>query len=282
MNELFRRVDFRPFSYEEDPESVVDMQRCRELLEGEWLDDSDTCRMHNKIVSRTPGSSWVIAFQRTILGYADLIPGPESSGCVVKWRVHPDYRHPKIVRKLYSGLLEAARKRNYGGLLFFADTDEVLADLESVGMKRDRFYSWVQSGDADPKHGSEITTIRASLEELEKETFLTFLGPPIPPRFVLVRAFLAASYKVFSFSPPTLHRIKVHDRVYTACFDGREWFVFRKERSEADKDAIVPLLGAIGSLQPRKILLSQKAAQLANLAPTSNLTLWDLFAPNLG
>jgi len=42
------------------------------------------------------------------------------------------------------------------------------------------------------------------------------------------------------------------------------------------------LLGAIGSLQPRKILLSQKAAQLANLAPTSNLTLWDLFAPNLG
>lgn len=282
MNDLFRRTEFRSFSYEEDPESIVDMQRCRELLEGEWLDDVQTCRMHHKVVVRTPGSSWVIAYRNTVFGYADLIPGPDGIGCVTKWRFHPDYRHPVMIRKLVTGLLGAAKARKYEGLVFFADNEDVLGDLESIGMKRDRAYSWVQPGDAEPVPGVETEPYPTTLEAVETETFLPFLGPPIPPRFALTRAFLAASYRVFSFAPPILHRLRFQDLEYTACFDGREWYVFRKQRHESDKEAVIPLLASLGSLQPQKILLSQKAAQTANLAPVSNLTLWDLFTPSAG
>ncbi len=277
MNDLIRRIEFRVFSYEEDPESVVDMQRCRETLEGGWLDASETCRMNHKVVARTPGSSWVLAFGSTIFGYADMIPGPDGTGCVVKWRLHPDFRNPILARKLVTGLAQEARTRKYSGLVYLADTEEVLADLESIGLKRDRTYGWIQTDDSEPAPGAEATPFAADLDEALAEPLLPFLGPPLPPKYVLVRGFLASSYGVFSFARPLLYRIRFQDRSYLGCFDGREWFVFRPARHNLDREAIKPILTLLGGLRPSRILISQKAAESANLAFVSNVNQWDLF-----
>ncbi len=279
MNDLIRRIEFRAFSYEEDPESVVDMQRCREILDGGWLDSAETCRMNHKMVVRTPGSSWVLAFGATIFAYADMVPVGDGTGCVTTWRLHPDFRTPIVARKLLEGLTKEARVRNYSGLVFLADGEEVLADLERIGLKRDRTYGWVQPADLPPGPAAESQPVSPTLDELVGETLLPFLGPPLPPRFVLIRSFMAASYGVFHHARPALYRLRVQDIGYLACYDGREWFVFRGARNELDRDAVRPILATLASLHPGRILLSKKAAEMVELAFQNDFTLWDLFHP---
>lgn len=279
MNNLLRRLEFREFSYEEDPESVVDMQRCREILDGGWLDSAETCRMNHKMVVRTPGSSWVLAFGHTIFGYADMVPAGDGTGCVITWRLHPDFRHPIVARKLLDGLTQQARLRNYSGLVFLADGEEMLTDLERIGLKRDRSYGWVQPADLEPGPKAESQPVSLTLDEAMGEALLPFLGPPLPPRFVLVRSFMAASYGVFHHARPALYRLRVQSVDYLACFDGREWFVFRKARHELDREAIRPILATLASLHSGRILLSKKAAEAAALPFQNDATLWDLFHP---
>ena len=53
MQDIFNKLELRPFSYEEDAESVADMHCCAEVLEGYWFDKAETCKMHSKIVEKS-------------------------------------------------------------------------------------------------------------------------------------------------------------------------------------------------------------------------------------
>ncbi|HNV68545.1 MAG TPA: hypothetical protein PKO06_02525 [Candidatus Ozemobacteraceae bacterium] len=277
MSEIIELAQFRAFSFEEDPEALVDMQRCREHLEGSWFDREETVRMRQKIVCRALGSSWVVTLARTIVGYADLIGMPSGEGLVPHWRLHPDYRDPRLGRKLLNGLQEAAAKRSYKGLAFFCDIPEVQEDLERLGIPRSRSFFWAKASDLEGGEPLEITESREELPELMNRNYLPFLGTPLPPKLVFAQAHMASSYGVFSYQRPRLGSVLFHDRQFVLCFDGREWYIFRTEKHPEDGDAIRPLLETLGSWHDGRILLSAKALEKAGLEAMSAEPVWDCF-----
>jgi hypothetical protein len=275
MEDLFKLIEFRPFAFDSDLEFVVDMHRAGETLEGSWFDTESTLRMYHKMVLRANGSSWVLAFNRAIVGWADLI-GRGKIGHVIRWRIHPDYRqNPKISKMLLDNLKIVARKREMESLNLFADSGEVIEDLESIGEKRDRAYQWVTLHDVDPLHGAEVTYIKKSLHEALAEEYINFLGPPFPPQFIVSRSFLAFEYGAFYFRNPEFYLIHVGDVPYHILFDGREWFVFRKQKSPSDADSVKRILSVIASFGSGRILLSEKAIEKAEVVPASDEVLWD-------
>lgn len=277
MDDILQLLKFREFSYETDPESLVDLHRCMETLEGGWFDRSETCRMHMKVVARTPGSSWVLALSGTIFGHADLLNYGNGTGLVPRWRLHPDFRHAKVAGKLLEGIKEKALARNYSAIIFFADSTEAATDLQSLSLRRDRSYHLYM-----PDRHSEIETAAVSpvesLSELPVYSDISpFLGPPLLPAFVITRAVMGSDYGVFGFEKPRLYRITAVHKTYLACFDGREWFVFRTQKNREDRQALKPILNAIGKLHSGRILLSEKVLEALELKPSSDGIAWDFF-----
>ncbi|HOY68009.1 MAG TPA: hypothetical protein PLP29_14060 [Candidatus Ozemobacteraceae bacterium] len=283
MIDLIRRFEFRAISYEEDASSLVDMHRCFEQLEGGWFDDEVTARRHQKIVARCPGSSWVLSCERMIFGYADLVQKAGGIGSVPRWRIHPDFRQPPVARKLFDGLRQEALKRGWSSLELFADTAEVREDLAGIGLQPDRCYYWANPADVVSEtrveHRSEI---HFDPDALVREGWQSFLGSPLALRFVLTRAFMASSYAAFRYTAPKFWRLSVEGNEYLACYDGREWHVFRHGRSDADAEAVQPILAILDALQPARIMLSEKAGEIAGAFPASDQRFWDFFIDRTG
>jgi hypothetical protein len=277
MDDLIRRIEFRPFSYEADPEYVVDMHRSFEVLEGSWFDTEETCRYYQKMVLKALGSSWVISIARAVIGYADLLPLEKGTGFVPRLRLHADYRHPKVTRTLLKGLVAEAKKREYTALVFFADTSEVADELEKSAITKDRPYKWANLLDLETSQTFSTREHEGNRFELLNTPFLPYLGSPLPPNFVIWRSFLAADYGVFNFHHPHFHEILIEDSTYVSCFDGREWFVFRQNKHPEDGNRIRAVLEALSSLSHGRILLSGKALEKSGLTAVTEETLWDFF-----
>ena len=281
MNDhLLKMMEFRAFSFETDPEYVVDMHRAQEILEGSWFDREDTLKMYNKMVLRAKGSSWLLTVAKAVVGYADAITCNEG-GFITRWRLHPDFRHPKVAKILFNGLKTIGRKRDWNSMTLYADNAEVAQDIESAGIPRDRCFQWISLGEVEPLTGALVDYCPMSLTQALDQNFLPFLGCPLPPSFLITRSFLAYEYGAFSFRKPDFYRIPVGDILYTALYDGREWFIFRKEKNNADSESIKRLLSAIASFSPGRILLSEKAIEKADMVPASDETFWDFFIPEV-
>lgn len=278
MQEIFNKLEFRPFSYEEDPEAIADMHCCDEVLEGSWFDRSETCRMHVKIVVRSPGSSWVLSYGSVIFAHADLVKTPTGEASVIAWRIHENYQHPQVARILLEGLSREARKRECTGLIIYADNPRISEGLNMLGMQPDRKYQYFDVAANDK--GKILRSQRVVLhpDEISTLHLIPFLGTPLPPRYLLQRAFLGAEYAVFKHSKPATFEIFHKENTYLACHDGREWYVFRQGDFKAEKEVISSVLKTVGSLQPGRIMLSDKASEAAELIPIHDGVYHDYYA----
>lgn len=278
MQEIFKKLEFRAFSYEEDPESVADMHCCAETLEGSWFDRSDTCKMHAKIVVRSPGSSWVLAYGGVIFAHADMIKLPTGEASVIAWRIHENYRYPQVVRQLHEGLAREARKRECSGMILFADRAQTDEELSMLGMQPDRRYHYVDVSAAE--HGKVLRHERVVLhpDDIAGLNLFPFLGIPLPPSYFLHRAYLGADYAVFRHVKPATHEFFHKGNTFLACHDGREWCIFKKGDFKPDKDVISSVLKTAASLQPGRILLSEKACEAAEMIPINDGVYHDYFS----
>ena len=279
MLEVINRMEFRAFVYDEDSESVVDMHRCAEVLEGSWFDAAHTCKANAKIVAKTPGSSWVVAYDSMVFAHADLIKINDTDAIISGWRVHEDYHHPLVCKKLFDGVCNKARERGYKNLLIYADNHKVDESMSKLLLKEDRNYSWVNI--ADLETGMILPHERAMIhpDEIIDSQLLPFLGSPLPPSFILNRAYMAADYKVFSHTRPQTFAINSGIKTYIACHDGREWHIFRKGDFKGEAQIILSLLKTISTLTngPSRIMLSTKALETTNLTPSHNGVLKDYY-----
>ena len=170
MKHILKNLEFRAFSYESDPEYLVDMFRAFEVLEGSWFDAEDTCRMYQKMVTRSGGTSWATFFGKAIIGYADLLRFSPTDAFVGRWSVHPDFHHPAVIRKMTESLRVEAAKRGFQRLTFFADKVETVADFESIGWPKDRMYQWAMVGDLEaPPTSPALNSVKKGLEVVDQE-----------------------------------------------------------------------------------------------------------------
>lgn len=277
MQEIFKQLEFRSFSYEDDPEAVADMHCCAEVLEGSWFDRSETCRMHSKVVVRSPGSSWVVAYNSLIFAHADLIKTTTSDATVVGWRLHENFRHPQVARILFEGLCREAKKRDCSGMIIFADNSKVSEDLAMIGMTPDRSYRYSDISSIEKGRILRSERVVLHTDEVAKIDFRPFLGSPLPPHYILQRAFMGADYCVFRHCKPTTFEILVQDLVFLACHDGREWHIFRKGENKVDADLIASVLKTAASLQPGMIMLSERAMDAAGTVPINEGVYHDFY-----
>lgn len=278
MQEIFKKLEFRPFSYEEDPESIADMHCCDEVLEGSWFDRSETCRMHAKIVVRSPGSSWVVSYGSVIFAHADLVKMPTGEASVISWRIHENYRYPEVARILLEGLNRESRKRECTGLVIFADNSRVNEELSMLGMLPDRKYQYVDV--SAPEKYKILRSERVVLhpDEINTLNLNPFLGTPLPASYILQRAFLGAEYCVFKHCKPATFEIFHKNDTYLACHDGREWYIFKQGNFKAEKEVISSVLKTAGSLQSGRIMLSDKASEAAELISIHDGVYHDYYA----
>lgn len=278
MQEIFNKLEFRLFSYEEDPEAVADMHCCAEILEGSWFDRAETSKMHAKIVVRSPGSSWVVSYGSVIFAHADLIKLPSGEASVIGWRIHENYRYPQVARILLEGLSREARKRECSGLIIYADNQHVSDDLNMLGMAPDRRYHYVDVSSSEK--GKVLRSERVILhpDEIGPLNLNLFLGAPLPPCYVLQRAYLGADYAVFKHSKPATFEIYQKNNTFLACHDGREWYIFKKGDFKPEKEVISSVLKTAASLQSGRIMLSEKACEAAELIPMHDGVYYDYFA----
>ena len=270
MQEIFNSLKFRSFSYEEDAEGVADMHCCTEVLEGSWFDRSDTCRMHSKVVVRCPGSSWVLSYNTVIFAHVDMIKNADNTAIAFAWRIHENYRFPQIVRLMLEGLSEQARKRECSGILIFADNSKVEEELAMIGMMPDRAYRYADVAGAE--HGRILRSQRVVLhpDDIAGLNLQPFLGSPLPPVYIIQKAFMGADYAVFRHCKPDTFEIFHQDNIYLACHDGREWHVFRQGDFKGDKEIIPSVLKTVAAQKPGRIMLNDRALEAAELIPLND------------
>lgn len=277
MREIFDQMEFRAFSYEEDPEAVVDMHRCAETLEGSWFDASNTCKLHSKLITKVPGSSWVVTYGSIIFAHADLVKTATGEAVIIAWRIHTDYHFPQVVRKLLEGLKQEARKRECIGLLIFCDNQTVVSDLNMAGCQPDREYAYVRTNECEKGIILENSKIDIHPDDVSRYDLQPFLGSPLPAPYLNYRATMAAEQGLFHFRRPAHYEIKYGINSYIGSFDGREWHVFKKGDFKGDKEAVASILKTIGSINPARILLSASAMEAAEMIPASDGVLYDFF-----
>lgn len=269
MQEIFNQLQFRPFEYEEDAESVTDMHCCAETLEGSWFDKTETCKMHAKIVARVPGSSWAVAYNSVIFAHADLIKMPNGEAHVIYWRIHESYTYPEVAKILLEGLKKEAIKRECTNLIIFADNPQVDDNMELLGLQPDRKYAYINPEDVTK--GKVLRNERVVIHENDVQSLnlRPLIGIPLPPDYLMQRAYLGADYAVFRHTKPNTFEIYRKKQTFLACHDGREWFVFKKGDFKVEPEAIASILKTLASLQPGLIMLSEKALELAEIVPTN-------------
>ena len=277
MREIFDNMVFRAFSYEEDPEAIVDMHRCAETLEGSWFDGPLTCKLHSKMIARTPGSTWVVTYGNIIFAHADLIKSITGEAVIVGWRIHTDYHYPQVARKLLDGLKLEAVKREATGLIIFADNSEVVSDMSMIGCRPDREYAYIRPGECEKGIVLESEKIDIHPDDVADHNLFPFLGTPLPPAYLNYRAVMAAEQGVFHYRRPALYRISVDQQVYIASFDGREWHIFKKGDFKGSKSLIASLIKTIASINPARILLNKAAIEAAEVIPATDGVLYDYY-----
>ncbi|GAB4272171.1 MAG: hypothetical protein Kow0029_10570 [Candidatus Rifleibacteriota bacterium] len=277
MREIFDKLEFRPFSYEEDPEAVVDMHRCAENLEGSWFDAENTCKLHSKLIIKSPGSSWLVKYGNMVFGHADLVKCPTGEAVVIALRIHTDYHYPQVVRKMVEGLKEQARKRECSGIIIFGDNSEVISDIAMIGLSPDREYSYARPIECETGLVLEYKQIDIHPDDVVRHDLYPFLGTPLPAQYLSYRATMAAEQGLFHYRRPLYYEIKFGINTYIASFDGREWHIFRKGNFKGDREAIASLLKTIATINPSRILLSAAAMEAAELIPASDGVLYDYF-----
>lgn len=277
MREIFDRIEFRAFSYEEDPEAVVDMHRCAETLEGSWFDASNSCKLHAKLVTKVPGSSWVVTYGNMIFAHADMVKSSTGEAVIIAWRIHSDYHFPQVVRKLLEGLKQEARKRDCIGLLIFADNPLVVSDLNMAGCHPDREYAYARSSECESGDLLKHEKISIHPDDVARYDLHPFLGSPLPATYLNYRATMAAEQGLFHFRRPAHYEMKFAEQSYIASFDGREWHVFKKGNFKGEKEAVASILKTIASINPSRILLSASAMEAAEMIPASDGVLYDFF-----
>lgn len=277
MREIFDKIEFRAFSYEEDPEAVVDMHRCAETLEGSWFDGEASCKLHSKLVTKSPGSTWVVTYGKIIFAHADLIKTKTGEGIVFAWRIHSDYHYPQVVRKLFEGLKEEARKRECTGLVIFGDNSDVISDVSMLGFQPDREYSYAKTSDCEKGLILEYSQTNIHPDDVASKDLHPFLGSPLPATYVNYRATMAAELGLFYYRRPVHYEINFGINTYVASFDGREWHIFKKGQFKGEKEAISSLIKTAATINPARILLSNAALEAAELIPASDGVLYDYF-----
>lgn len=271
MQEIFKSLTFRGFSYEEDAEGVADMHCCAEVLEGSWFDKADTCRMHSKVVVKCPGSSWVLSYSTVIFAHVDLIKAANNTGAVIGWRIHENYHSfPQVARLLLEGLKEQARKREYSGLLIFADNAKVEEELAMIGMTPDRKYRYADVAAVDKGRILRSQRVILHPDDIRGLSLQPFLGSPPPPDYIMQKAFMGSDYGVFKHCKPDTFEIFHQNNTYLACHDGREWHIFRQGDFKGDKDIIASVLKTAASHKPGRIMLSDRALEAAELIPLND------------
>ena len=277
MREIFDKLEFRAFSYEDDPEAIVDMHRCAETLEGSWFDATSTCKLHSKLITKIPGSSWVVTYGNMIFAHADLVKASTGEGVVIAWRVHSDYHFPQVIKKMLEGLKAEAAKRECVGLLIFGDNPNIVSDLNMAGCKPDREYAYARSSECETGLILEHKPINIHPDDIKRHDLQPFLGSPLPAAYLTYRATMAAEQGLFHFRRPALYEINFSNHSYIASFDGREWHVFKKGSFKGDKEAISSILKTIASINPSRILLSAAAMEASDLIPASDGVYYDFF-----
>lgn len=277
MREIFDKMEFRAFSYEEDPEAVVDMHRCAETLEGSWFDASGSCKLHAKLITKVPGSSWVVTYGNMIFAHADMVKAPTGEAVIIAWRIHSDYHFPQVVKKLIEGLKQEAGKRECSGLLIFGDNPEVVSDLNMIGCQPDREYAYVRSSECEKGLLLDHSLVKIHPDDVSRHDLHPFLGWPLPAAYLNYRATMAAEQGLFHYRRPAHYEINYSNHTYLASFDGREWHVFKKGNFKGDKEAVASILKTIASLNPARILLSASAMEAAEMIPASDGVLYDFF-----
>ncbi|MDD3002096.1 MAG: hypothetical protein PHF29_10115 [Candidatus Riflebacteria bacterium] len=279
MQDIFNRLELRPFSYEEDAESVADMHCCAEVLEGYWFDKAETCKMHSKIVVRSPGSSWVLAYSSVVFAHADLIKQTNGEMSVIALRIHENYRYPQVAHALIQGLKREAKKRDASALVVFADNPQVDEVMKMIAIKPDRNYRYVNvsSGEAAKQLRAERVILHR--DDVDSMDIHPLLGIPYPPAFLLQKAFFGADYAVFSHEKPTVFNIFQKNNNFLACHDGREWYVFKKGDFKVEKETISSLLTTLAAQKQGQILLSENAIALSGAVPTNDKAYNDYFIP---
>ncbi|MBF0406015.1 MAG: hypothetical protein HQM10_01585 [Candidatus Riflebacteria bacterium] len=272
MDYLIRQADFRAFSYETDPEYVVDMQRCREVLEGGWLDREETCKVNHKIVLRANGTSWILSVSRAIIAYADMIGDSSGNAWIQMLRIHSDFRYPKTTSRFLKEIQKQAEKRNLARIFIFSDRNETTCDLSQIGLSPERKFRWISTQDVDSLDSLNLSSESISLDisELSDFNMHNFLGPNLNPKFIVARSFMAPSYDLFQHKKPLFIRFKCDFNEFLACFDGREWFVFRAEQRTDDLQAITPILSALNEIKSSVIRISENAIGKIGLVPSSD------------
>ncbi len=279
MQEIFRQLEFRPFSYEEDAESVTDMHCCAEVLEGSWFDKTETCKMHSKIVVRTPGSSWAVAYNTVIFAHADLVKQPNGEASVIYWRIHENYTYPEVAKILLDGLKREAQKRECSNLIIFADSPQVDKNLTSIGLKPDRKYMYIDPSEVEAGKILRYERVVIHENDVPQLQLKPFLGLPLPPDYLMQRAYLGADYAVFRHTKPQTFEIYCKKQTFLACHDGREWFVFKKGDFKVEPDMVPSVLKTISTLIYGNIMLSERAIELAELTPTNDVYYNDYCIP---
>lgn len=269
MQEIFKQLRFRPFSYEEDAESVTDMHCCAEVLEGSWFDKTETCKMHSKIVVRAPGSSWAVAYNSVIFAHADLVKQANGEAFVIYWRIHENYTYPEVAEILLDGLKKEAIKRECSNLIIFADHPSVDRHMAFIGLRPDRKYMYINP--INVEKGKVLRNERVVLHENDVHSLQLrpFIGTPLPPDYLMQRAYLGADYAVFKHSKPNTFEIYSKKQTFLACHDGREWFVFKKGDFTVEPEMIPSVLKTLANLQDGLIMLSQRGMELAELTPVN-------------
>lgn len=279
MQEIFRQLEFRPFSYEEDAESVTDMHCCAEVLEGSWFDKTETCKMHSKIVVRTPGSSWAVAYNTVIFAHADLVKQSNGEASVIYWRIHENYTYPEVAKILLDGLKREAQKRECSNLIIFADSPQVDKNLTSIGLKPDRKYMYIDPSEVETGKILRYERVVIHENDVPQLQLKPFLGLPLPPDYLMQRAYLGADYAVFRHTKPQTFEIYCKKQTFLACHDGREWFVFKKGDFKVEPDMVPSVLKTISTLVYGNIMLSERAIELAELTPTNDVYYNDYCIP---
>lgn len=277
MHEIFQKMEFREFSYELDPESIVDMHRSAEVLEGSWFDNENSCKIHTKAVVRTPGSTWCLVYKTMVFAHADLTKLDKQQAVVPYFRIHPDYKHPTVVKKLIDGLKKAAFQRQYSSLLIFGDIEEVKEEMAMNAIPFDRKYKYIEVSESNDSVVLPFTRILIRPDETHRSDLVPFMGTPLAPAYILNRAYTACDYGLFHYTKPNLFEIEFNMKTYVACHDGREWHVFKKGNFKGEPEAVKPLISTIAEIKKGRLLLSEKLFEISESTPVDEGEYYDFY-----
>lgn len=284
MDYLAQHLDFRPFSLDTDLDSLVDLHRARDVLEGGWFDDDGRARLHCRTVHQAGGLPIAGIIRSTVVCYLDLFAGAAGSeGFVPTLRFHHDFLHPLLVHRALEFLRQKNRETGVKGVVVLVDDPALLRVLEQAGAPPERRYHRIAlAGElsAPPQVQPTVGDAAGGDLRLAADGWEPFLGRPVPPAFAARRAFAAHGHAVPGYRRAICKELRHPDGpTYLGLFDGREWLVFRRERHARDPELIRATLTALvaGEDGPAPLLASTRVLETLAIDPQEPASAWDFF-----